>query len=309
MHGFPRLSRHDEYDAARLADAKQGQRISVCLPARNEEATVGGIVDVVRRELVTGVPLVDEIVVVDDGSTDATASVAAAAGAFVVPSAAMLPDAGPGAGKGDALWKSLYASTGDIVCWVDADIRSFRPAFVVGLLGPLLTRPTVMFVKGCYRRPVGASGDGGGRVTELVARPVLSRLFPALAGIVQPLAGEYAGRREVLENLPFVQGWGVDLALLVDVADHCGLSAIAQVDLGVRRHRNRPLADLGPQAMAILMTALRRAGIPDRDEWGEMLVAFDDDLRRRDVDIEAGERPPIITVPAYQAKFGRELTA
>jgi glucosyl-3-phosphoglycerate synthase len=311
MHGLPHLASHSDFDASRLAEAKArlGLTASVCLPARDEAATVGAIVETIRTELVEAVPLVDELIVMDDGSSDRTAAAAAEAGATVFSTADVLADSGPGSGKGDALWKSLYASSGDIVCWIDADIRGFGSHFVSGLLGPLLTRQNVAFVKGCYRRPLDGGLDGGGRVTELMARPLLSRLFPSLAGIVQPLAGEYAGLRSVLETVPFVEGWGVDLALIVDIAHRYGIAAIDQVDLGVRRHRNRSLTDLAPQAMAVLTAALRRAGISDRDGFGDDLVAFDGDLRMVTVDVELRERPPLITLPAYRAKFGRELTA
>ncbi len=281
-------------------------RISVCLPARDEAETVGPIVAAIRRALVERVGLVDEIVVVDDDSSDDTASVAAAAGARVVRASDVLPDCGAGSGKGNVLWKSLYACDGDLLCWVDADLRDFSPHFVTGLLGPLLSRPDTAFVKGFYRRP-GEHHDEGGRVTELVARPLLSQLFPHLTGFVQPLAGEYAGRRDVLDDLPFVEGWGVELALLVDVVARHGLASVAQVDLGERRHRNRPLADLGPQAMEILVTALRRAGLDDGDRRD--LVRYDRDHRLERVRIEARERPPMRTVAAYRAKFPGELSA
>jgi glucosyl-3-phosphoglycerate synthase len=288
--------------------ARQGLTISVCLPARNEEATVGHIVATVRRRLVEAVPLVDEVIVLDDGSCDATAEAARWEGARVFAAAEVLPELPPGAGKGNALWLSLYAAEGDLVCWVDADVRNFRCEFVTRLLEPLLADPGVGLVKGYYRRPLHGEPSGGGRVTELVARPVLSALFPHLAHIVQPLGGEYAGRRELLEAVPFVEGWGVELGLLVDVAEHFGVATIAQCDLGVREHRNRPLEDLAPQAMAVLLTALRRAGIAPVD-LRSTLVRFDEAHGEVLVPVEVRERPPMLTIPTYRTKFNRELTA
>ena len=314
VHAAGPVFSHHDFDARRLAAAKEaaGLTASLCIPARDEAATIGRIVETARRRLMDSVPLLDEILVVDDHSADGTAEVASAAGAKVVHSADVLPGAGPGSGKGDAIWKSLAASSGDLVAWVDGDITDFGPRFVTGLLGPLVTHSSVQFVKGFYRRPGGGRAAGGGRVTELVARPVIARLFPALAGIVQPLAGEYAGRRTVLEALPIVCGWGVDLALLVDVVAHHGLPALAQVDLGTRRHRHRPLDELSPQALAILTTALRRAGMPERDV--PRLVLFDAGHHGREVLVEVRERPPLRSlgfggVAGRGCPPGDELTA
>jgi glucosyl-3-phosphoglycerate synthase len=252
--------------------------ISVCLPARDEASTIGAIV----RE-VAALGIVSEIVVIDDGSTDATAEVAAASGARVVAEADVLPEAGPGAGKGNALWKGLFETRGDIVCFLDADLRNFRAAYVEKLCAPLLADDDVMLVKASYTRSFEGAPSGGGRVTELVARPLLSLLFPDLAAVEQPLGGEYAARRIALEALPFVEGWGVELALLVDLVAHFGRGALVQVDLGMREHRNRPLDELAPQARAIIATALSRAGITTREE--------------------VRERPPIVTRPEYRARF------
>jgi glucosyl-3-phosphoglycerate synthase len=299
-----------EPEADALAAAKRAAdlSVSVCLPARDEEATVGQIVATVRRNLVEHAPVVDEVVVVDDGSTDATAEVAAWEGATVLAVSEILPELPPGTGKGNALWKSLYACSGDIVCWLDADVRNFGSHFVTRLLQPLLTDAEIGFVKGYYRRPLYGEATGGGRVTELMARPVISALFPHLAGFVQPLAGEYAGRRALLETVPFVEGWGVEIGLLIDLVANFGLDAIAQVDLDVRDHRNRPLEELGPQAMAILVTGLRRAGVPVDKRLAE-LVRYDDDQHAQRIGVEIRERPPIVSVPSYRAKFGRELSA
>jgi glucosyl-3-phosphoglycerate synthase len=269
-------------------------RVSVCLPARNEEATVGAIVAAIVDELVEHYHVVDEVVVVDDGSTDATAAVAAAAGAVVVAASTVLPECGPGTGKGEALWKALYVATGDVLVFCDADLTDFDPAFVTGLLGPLLLEPLtggagVGFVKGHYDRPI-----GGGRVTELVARPLVGLFFPDLLPIRQPLGGEFAARREVLERVPFVQGYGVDLGLLVDVAARFGPESIAQIDLGTRTHRNRSLDELGHQASAVMRIALRRAGVPDRPGWAKDDVA---------------ERPPMIEIESYRARRSATIAA
>ena len=288
-----RTFHHAQYEAKALVEAKAGRTVSVCLPARNEALTVGTIVDTIRESLVEDVPLVDEILVVDDHSTDATAKVAAGAGARVVSAAEVLPELGNGHGKGGALWRSLYESEGDLVVWCDADLVEFQPHFVVGLAGPLLTNPDVDFVKGFYERPATDPGDRGGRVTELVARPALALLFPHLASIVQPLGGEYAGRRELLDQLRFVEGYGVDIALLIDIAAEFGTDVIAQVDLGTRRHRNRPLDELSPQATAILQTVLQRAGrtVPSRATLVRPGL--------EPIDVVASELPPLVEVPTY----------
>lgn len=260
---LPQRTSHQAFDAASLAASKGDRTIAVCLPARDEAATVGTIVETLRTELVERVPLIDELVVVDDHSTDDTARVAADAGAEVIDARTTVGNVG-GPGKGQALWKSLHETTSDLVLWCDADIEEFGSHFVTGLAGPLITNPEICFVKGSYRRP--ADGDtGGGRVTELLARPALANLFPDLGVISQPLSGEYGGRRRVLERLPFVDGYGVDIALLIDVVRAVGIEAVAEVDLGRRRHRNRPLSELGPQATAVLRAVLRRAGVDGAD--------------------------------------------
>src|SRR3954452_4225384 len=235
---------HRELDMRALAVAKGSTTTSVCLPARNEAATVGAIV-----ERIAAHALVDEVVVVDDHSDDGTGDAAAASRALGVRAADVLPAYGSGPGKGQALWKGVASSTGELVAFCDADLRDFKPHFVTGLLGPLIADDGVDFVKAYYRRP-GPEGQprGGGRVTELVARPVLHLLFPEIADVIQPLAGEFAARRDVFERLPFVDGYGVDIGLLIDAARSCGVERLVQVDLGVRTHRNRPLDELGPMA-------------------------------------------------------------
>ncbi len=284
----------DEFDCARLVAAKGTVTVSVCLPARDEAPTIGPIIETIVAELVERHPLVDEVVVIDDGSQDQTAAIAAAAGAVVVRGDEVLAELGHGQGKGDALWKSLVVSTGDIVAWCDADVTDFDPRFVTGLVGPLLTHPHLEFVKGFYERPLDGRPGEGGRVTELVARPVLALLFPHLTSIVQPLAGEYAGRRRLLERLPFATSYGVDLALLIDAVAEVGLDAVAQVDLGVRVHRNRSLAELSLQAMEVLNVALRRAGIDVVDSpvlhRPGLAPAYDASI----------ERPPLLDVAAYR---------
>jgi len=227
-----RTSSGQDWSRHRLASLKGSTRVSVVLPARDEAATVGAIVETLRRELVEQVPLVDELLVIDSGSEDSTAAVAHAAGARVVRQADVLPRLGDRPGKGEALWKSLLVASGDLIVFVDADLRDFDEQFVVGLLGPLLTDPGIDFVKAFYDRPL-TNGDqvlpaGGGRVTELVARPLLNLHWPGAAGFVQPLAGEYAGRRTLLEQLPFVSGYGVEIGMLIDVLEEHGLDAMAQ---------------------------------------------------------------------------------
>jgi glucosyl-3-phosphoglycerate synthase len=255
---------HAEFRTDELVARKGANTISVCVPAKDEAGTIAGIVSAIREPLMEEHRLVDEIIVVDDRSSDATAAIAATAGATVVSTAEPLGDLAPGTGKGEALWRGLAASSGDLVVFCDADITDFDTRFIVGLIGPLLVDPTVAFVKGFYERPDTHAPGTGGRTTELVARPIISLLFPSLTAIVQPLSGEYAARRPVLESVPFVQGYGVDLGLLIDVQARWGATAIVQVDLVSRHHRNRSLDELSPQALSIMQTAFARAGLPAR---------------------------------------------
>jgi glucosyl-3-phosphoglycerate synthase len=239
--------RAQQFDAATLAAAKGQQRVSVLIPARDEEATVGAIVSTLRTELVERVPLVDEIIVVDSHSTDATADAARSAGATVFHVDEIVPQVGSRTGKGEAMWKALAVMTGDLGVYLDADVQGFTADFVVGLLGPLLTDDGLVFVKAFYDRPWSAGtarSSGGGRVTELVARPLILERTPLLSGFVQPLAGECAFRAETLRAVPFVSDYGVDIGLMIDVLRRHGLAAMAQVDLGLRLHRHQDLAAL-----------------------------------------------------------------
>jgi glucosyl-3-phosphoglycerate synthase len=261
---------HDEFDVHALVGARGRRKISVCLPARNEERTVGRIVSIIRRGLTTsggGAGLVEEIVVVDDASVDSTASVAREAGARVVRS----PGSPERGGKGEAMRAGLAETTGDIVVFLDADVENFGEHFVTGLVGPLLTATTwsqsrpVVLVKGFYERPLNGEPSGGGRVTELVARPAIELLFPQLRDIRQPLAGESAAPREVLEKTGIGPGYGAEMGLLLDVSSIYGAESVAQVDLGVRIHRNRPLEELRHQAVDVLRAALSRADLGHSD--------------------------------------------
>ncbi|GAB1336317.1 glucosyl-3-phosphoglycerate synthase [Streptomyces sp. E-15] len=287
-----------------LLAAKQrtGQTVSVVLPALNEEETVGDIVTVVRHDLVEQIPLVDEIVVVDSGSTDRTAEVAARAGARVVHRDEILPRLPAVPGKGEVLWRSLLVTGGDILCFVDADLREFSSDFVTGIVGPLLTDPGVDLVKAMYDRPLtgaGLSGQGG-RVTELMARPLLNMHWPRLAGFVQPLGGEYAARRSLLEQLPFPVGYGVELGMLVDALHLAGLDALAQVDVGVRKHRHQDGQALGRMAAAIYRTAQLRLArghlvrpVLTQFERGE------DGFEPRTYSVDTEERPPMVEIAEY----------
>ncbi len=295
-----RTYHHQEFSATRLVAAKRSRRVSVCLPARNEGETVGRVVETLHRELVLRHPLIDELVVVDDGSSDDTAAVAAAAGATVVTAATTLPEYGSEHGKGQAMWKGVHVTTGDVIAFCDADIRGFSSSFLLGLLGPLLTQDDVTFVKGCYERPLEGRPGEGGRVTELMARPVISLFFPHLAGLSQPLAGECAARRDVLEAVPFVGGYGVDLGLIIDVTNHFGPSGLVECYLGERVHRNRPLVELSVQALVILQVALARAGVETTASspllWSTALLR----PRADPVPVSLVERPPLADVPAHR---------
>ncbi|MET8851572.1 glucosyl-3-phosphoglycerate synthase [Amycolatopsis sp. NPDC004625] len=296
-----RSSRAGDWTIGDLVAAKRGTTVSVVIPARDEEATVGAIVTAIREDL-HGV-LVDEILVVDSHSTDATAEVAAAAGADVVAQDAVFPALGGLAGKGEALWKGVAATSGDLVVFVDGDLHDFTTDYVTGLLGPLLTDPSVAYVKGFYHRPLGAEADGGGRVTELVARPLLNMFWPELAGFVQPLAGEYAGRREVLESIPFVANYGVEIGHLIDLLELRGLDALAQVDLGHRVHRHQSTQALGRmsgQIMQTLFDRLERYGrlvtaIPPATLLAQFRRGTSDGIDRELVltDLTSPERPPL----------------
>ncbi|SEG31156.1 glucosyl-3-phosphoglycerate synthase [Actinacidiphila yanglinensis] len=297
----------DRLLAAKRAAGAQGT-VSVVLPALDEEATVGDIVAAIRRDLMCEAsPLVDEVVVVDSGSTDRTAELAARAGARVVDRDTILPRLPSLPGKGEVLWRSLLVTGGEIVCFVDADLREFDTSFVSGIVGPLLTDPEVQLVKAMYDRPLETGGTvlpaGGGRVTELVARPLLNMHWPQLAGFVQPLGGEYAARRSLLERLPFPVGYGVELGMLIDALGLVGLDALAQVDVGVRHHRHQDGQALGRMAAAIYRTAQSRLARGhlvrprltqfDRGEAGFVPSTHP---------VDTEERPPMSAIPEYLSR-------
>ncbi|MFE0453550.1 glucosyl-3-phosphoglycerate synthase [Streptomyces sp. NPDC058914] len=294
------------------AKRASGQSVSVVLPALNEEETVGDIVAAIRHDLVQQVPLVDEVVVVDSGSTDRTSQVAAAAGARVVHRDTILPRIPAVPGKGEVLWRSLLVTTGDIVCFIDADLREFSSDFVSGIVGPLLTDPDIDLVKAMYDRPLGTESTAlasrrtagqGGRVTELMARPLLNLHWPQLAGFVQPLGGEYAARRSLLERLPFPVGYGVELGMLVDALHLVGLDALAQVDVGVRKHRHQDGQALGRMAAAIYRTAqlrLARGHLvrPSLTQFERGANGFEP----RTYSVDTEERPPMAEIAEYAAR-------
>jgi glucosyl-3-phosphoglycerate synthase len=261
-----------DFPPDRVLGAKGDHRVSVCVPARDEAATIAEVVGVLVDDLLR-VGVVDEVVVIDDGSRDATAALARGAGAVVWEASAVLPGYPSGPGKGEAMWRAVHVTDGDIVAFCDADVRHFDASFVLGLIGPLLERADLGLVKAHYRRPFDGHPDEGGRVTELMARPLVAALFPQLSAVAQPLAGEVAARREVLEAVAFAGGYAVDLGLLIDVSARWGPEAIAQCDLGRRVHRNRPLSELGPQALAVLQVGLDRAGVdpPGAGGWATVL--------------------------------------
>ena len=312
------FNHHQFSDLNHLVHLKQQHQvtISLCLPTLNEAKTIGTIVRTLSRTLQKKYPLVDEILVIDSGSRDETVSIARKAGARVYSAADILPENGSIRGKGENLWKSLYIAQGDILVWIDTDIRNIHPRFVYGLLGPLLTTPEIGFVKGFYRRPLQVGKklqpQGGGRVTEILVKPFLNAFFPQLAAFQQPLSGEYAGRRQLMERIPFFTGYGVETGMLIDLESRFGLHRMAQVDLEVRVHRNQDLYALKKMAMGILRVLFLRA-----EQQGKMIVldSFKPNLldvvksdllgyQLQFTEINEVERPPMITIPAYQQKIG-----
>jgi glucosyl-3-phosphoglycerate synthase len=289
---------------------RQGLTISLGLPALNEQETVGSIIRTVKQELMDRFALLDEIVLIDSQSSDRTREIASELGIPVCIHQDVLPQHGSLSGKGEALWKSLYILRGDLVAWIDTDIKNIHPRFVYGILGPLLKDDRVKYVKGFYRRPIRVGnmvlGTGGGRVTELTARPLLNLFYPELSGLIQPLAGEYAARREVIEQVPFFTGYGVEIGLLIDILDRFGLQSIGQVDLHRRVHRNQYLPSLSKMAFTITALTLQRleqqGRIYLRSELNRGLKLIQHERDRFHIEIKALEdleRQPMITLPEY----------
>ncbi len=309
---------HAEFaDLRRLANLKetQGITVSLVLPTLNEEETVGPIVRRAIREMMGRVPLLDEILVIDSASTDRTREIAEAEGARVVEHPAVLTRYGSFIGKGEALWKSLYETSGDIIVWADTDVRNWHPRMVYGTLGPLLAEPRLQYVKGYYQRPIVESGvlkeGGGGRVTELVARPLINLFYPELSGFIQPLSGEYAGRRSLLETIPFFTGYAVEMGHLIDVAERVGIEGLGQVDLERRIHRNQELEGLSRMSFVILQAVMKR--LEERRkarlfaELGSTMKLPRSGRGRLGlevIELADHERPPMIRIPEYAERRG-----
>jgi glucosyl-3-phosphoglycerate synthase len=306
-------SRFQDIDRLVSLKEKKGLKISLAFPTLNEELTIGKEILVIRTELMDRYPLVDEIAVIDSSSRDNTRRVAERFGARVFTSKTILPKYGSFRGKGENLWKSLYVLEGDIIVWVDADISNIAPKFVYGLIGPLLEDDKIGYVKAFYERPIRSSAalspSGGGRVTEILVRPLFSLFYPELARLIQPLSGEYAGRRELLERLPFSVGYGVELGHLIDILHLAEPEALAQVDLDMRIHRNQSVAALSRMSYGILSTFFARAekyGIALPKIPGIRHIALERDPtghRVVETEIPAEERPPMLEIPEYREKF------
>ena len=288
-------------------------KISLAFPTLNEEATIGSEVEMMRRALVQNCSLLDEIAVVDSGSTDRTREVAEDAGADVYIASDYLPDLDGGHGKGENLWKSLYILSGDIIIWLDGDIENIHPKFVCGLLGPLLLRDEIMFVKAFYERPLAFGGnlidDGGGRVTEILVKPLFACFYPDLSMIFQPCAGEYAARRELLEALPFSMGYGVETGLLIDIYERYGIEPVAQVNLDKRIHRNQSVHSLGKMSFEIIHAFISRLEAKGRISLdGKLKDKFiracldQQGVVIKEEEVQIGERPPISTLKEYQER-------
>lgn len=313
-------SRHSSAysDKKRLVELKRekGLSISLAFPTLNEEATIAKEILVLKTELMDRFPLLDEIAVIDSGSTDRTREIAKAYGASVFVSSEILPGYGTYRGKGENLWKSLYVLKGDIIVWIDADIANINPKFLYGLVGPLLERDEVGYVKAFYKRPIrsssGLTPSGGGRVTEILIRPLFSLFYPELAELVQPLSGEYAGRRRILEELPFSVGYGVEVGHLIDLYHQYGPAIFAQVDMDERIHRNQTIEALSRMSYGVLSTFLDRL-----ERYGELSIAKELGARHialaaegegwkiLPTEIPTIERPPMSSIPEYRQKFPR----
>ncbi|MBI1372743.1 MAG: glucosyl-3-phosphoglycerate synthase [Phycisphaera sp.] len=298
---------------------KQNLKISLCIPTLNEEKTIGKEIVIFKSELMNRYPLLDEIAVVDSGSEDRTLEVARAFGADTYYSGDILKSQGFKRGKGENLWKAIHQLTGDVIVYVDADIKNIHPRFVYGLVAPLIYRPAIKYVKAFYERPLAVSKthirpSGGGRVTEILTRPLFSLFIPELTAIIQPLSGEYAVRREVLEQIPFPIGYGVETAHLLDVHAKFGLEAFGQTDLDQRVHRNQETRSLGKMAFGILQTFLGRAealgmidGLPELHKVLNQFQVKDNEHELVGFKITEEERPPMIEIPEYQQRFQRTV--
>lgn len=311
---------HRQFDLQDLLSRKGPTTISACVPALNEEATIGSVVETLASLREAG--LVDEVLVIDSGSTDRTREVAAVAGADVILDYEILPELGRAEGKGEAIFKGIAASAGQLICWLDADVTDFSERFVLGLVGPLLCHPSISFVKAYYKRPLSKGGSEvdspvpstppvyldsavgeGGRVTELTARPLLAHLFPVLATVSQPLSGEYAGRRWVFEAISLDTGYGVDVGILIDVFRLAGAEQMAECDLEIRHHRNRPLPELAPMAAEVSYAILRRVPAVHRAPAGYARPANYSSVYTRELRIM--QRPPYSSLRRRIGEFGR----
>jgi glucosyl-3-phosphoglycerate synthase len=304
-------------DLYRLVEEKQKKKlkISLCLPTLNEEKTIAKEIIIMKSELMTRYPLLDELVVIDSGSTDNTVEIARSYGADVYDANEILPHLEKFKGKGENLWKALYITRGDIIVYIDADIKNIHHRFAFGLIGPLLLHDNIKYSKAFYDRPISIGKNkirptGGGRVTELVIRPLFSLFFPDLTQIIQPLSGEYAGYREILDKIPFPIGYGVETSMILDIYEKWGLDVIAQVDLDRRIHRNQDTKALGRMSFAILKTFINRQkklGLIDlKNNLFDEIIQYNlvEDKYRPDVMKIVGlERPPMIEIPEYCKKF------